>query len=1034
MFKARTDVNGIYFPPLTCFVSFLPSFQGRMDSQRQKRRKEIQEALGFIQSSLAYPDNEGYKDFLMKLLCNLLEEGNNWLRDGYWNQAVSEFSEGLNVSHYVSGEGFQIPQDLLESLYVNRATAYHSMEEYDNCMKDCDKALDVCKTNHKILYLKALCLKQLGKYKEAYDCTRNCLLITHQDKQVNELAEELANHLGLKKRKPYVSEVVSYDVGNITNPLSKIAPVSFPSIHQCVIPDKAYNGQQSAISDRDKQDTLEDCELIGDDLDNLLDCVPDGHLPAEVHVQEVASPPSRESTFVLPVPTPQIPPAFFGSPMSQFNSKNSLSHGGQNSLDTLDDLSSPQGQHSFDRVPGGVDSASLKSTMLDSLDDLLVAAPCAVVTHSKKKDSEELDKSLDDLLDERRPVSLTCDPYAQVSGVNQLDSLDSLDSFPARKCDGPTVPATPQKGTDLDLLSSFSSTASQCAIPLKNQAPIFSGNKCTQTPVSKPLSTTHDFMQACSSCFPRHGPGMYAFIHKPDLVHSCKRDILLCRRKAAFPSVWTRVRQPPTWTSITGPFILCKHLPKSEESGLCKFGEKCNFAYNQLEIDVWTAERKGTLDRNLLFGPSDVVSLDPVISITRLLHDHKGMFIFLCQECYDGKPRFISERCKYDHTVCSNPDVRHSFDANKCLAFVSRTANVNYRKVRPFNVLAHFKLCSQDIRDGCLGEHSCTNAHSVIELQSWRVQRDTGISPDEIVKISTEYHHQEEQNTAMEKKSRSRPPAAANGEEKPQGKILNMKMKFVCASCFQDGRIIMPDKALKYCSARAKHPWIKEQNTLMVKSMEENKWVPVRPLPHSKNFPAQYELCSWMLEKKRCDYFGNCSFAHSKEEKEMWMYMKTQNVIEMQQMYNMWLDLSAHVRQADEATLTQEKDIVMPTDNAAAMGDFYCPPCGKQCNGERQWQRHISTDKHKECLFNCDGEDEALRWSHRFPGASFKLCTKSEADCPDGASCDFAHSPEELQEWKERQSFLRRKLDKARKDLLIMPDDFNFGKYNFILN
>ncbi|XP_077412906.1 zinc finger CCCH domain-containing protein 7B-like isoform X2 [Vanacampus margaritifer] len=1003
-----------------------------MDSQRQKRRKEIQEALSFIQSSVAYPDSEGYKDFLMKLLCNLLEEGNSWLRDGHWKQAVSEFSEGLNVSHYVSVEGFQIPQDLLASLYVNRATAFHSMEQYDNCMKDCDKALEVCQTNHKMFYLKALCFKQLAKYKEAYDCTRNCLLITHQDTRVNELAEELANHLGLKKRKPYVRDGVSYDVGNVINPLSKIAPVNFPSIRQSFIPDKAYNGQKSAISDLDRLDTLEDCELIGDDLDNLLDCVPDGHLPAEVHTQEVASLPSRESTFVLPVPTPQFPPAFFSSPMSQFNSKNSLSLGGQNSLDTLDAPSSSQGQHSLDSLPGGVCSASLKSTMLDSLDDLMVAAPHAVALEAtqSKADSEELDKSLDDLLDERKPVRLTCDPSAQVcpvSGLNQLDSLDSLDSFPAGKGNGPSLPATPQKGTDLDSLSDFSPTAvttSHCAIPR---------NKHTQTPVSNPLSATHDFMQACLSCFTRHGPGMYAFIHKPDLVHSCKRDILLCRRKAAFPSVWTRVRQPPTWTSITGPFILCKHPLKSEESGLCKFREECNFAYNQLEIDVWTAERKGTLDRNLLFGQSDVVSLDPVISITRLLRDHKGMFIFLCQECYDSKPRFISERCKHDHTVCSNLDVRHSFDANKCLAFVSRTTNVNYRKVRPFNVLAHFKLCSQNIRDGCPGEHSCSNAHSVIELQSWRVQRDTGISPDEIVKISTEYY-QEEQNTAMENKLKSsRPPAAANGEKKPQGKSLNMKMKFVCASCFQDGRIIMPDKALKYCSAKAKHPWIKEQNTLMVKSMEENKWVPIRPLPHTKNFPAQYELCSWMFKKKKCDYFGNCSFAHSKEEKEMWMYMKTQNVIEMQQMYNMWLDLSAQIRQADEAMLTQEKDIVMPTDNTA-MGDFYCPPCGKQCNGGRQWQRHISTNKHKECLFNCEGEDEALRWTHRFPGASFKLCRKSEADCPDGASCDLAHSPEELQEWIERRHFLRRKLDKAREDLLIMPDDFYFGKYNFILN
>lgn len=73
---------------------------------------------------------------------------------------------------------------------------------------------------------------------------------------------------------------------------------------------------------------------------------------------------------------------------------------------------------------------------------------------------------------------------------------------------------------------------------------------------------------------------------------------------------------------------------KSGDLGLCKYGENCTFAYNQLEIDVWTEERKGTLDRNLLFGAEDG-KLDPVNSIICLLRENKGMFIFLCQvSCY----------------------------------------------------------------------------------------------------------------------------------------------------------------------------------------------------------------------------------------------------------------------------------------------------------------------------------------------------------------------------------------------------------------
>lgn len=74
----------------------------------------------------------------------------------------------------------------------------------------------------------------------------------------------------------------------------------------------------------------------------------------------------------------------------------------------------------------------------------------------------------------------------------------------------------------------------------------------------------------------------------------------------------------------------CSELLKSGDLGLCKYGEKCTFAYSQLEIDVWTEERKGTLDRSLLFETT-ADKLDPVNSIIRLLQEHKGTFMFLCQ-------------------------------------------------------------------------------------------------------------------------------------------------------------------------------------------------------------------------------------------------------------------------------------------------------------------------------------------------------------------------------------------------------------------
>lgn len=61
------------------------------------------------------------------------------------------------------------------------------------------------------------------------------------------------------------------------------------------------------------------------------------------------------------------------------------------------------------------------------------------------------------------------------------------------------------------------------------------------------------------------------------------------------------------------------------------------------------------------------------------------------------------------------------------------------------------------------------------------------------------------------------------------------------------------------------------------------------------------------------------------------------------------------------------------------------------------------------------------------------MIDRLESGCPEGVSCDYAHSAEELVEWQERREFLRRKLAKAREDKLIMPDEFDFGKYNFLL-
>ncbi|XP_074552268.1 zinc finger CCCH domain-containing protein 7B-like isoform X2 [Halichoeres trimaculatus] len=1021
-----------------------------MDPTRQRRREEINKDLTFIQSSLAYPDPEGYQDFLTQLVWNLLEEGNALFRDKDWEQAVKMFTEGLNVSDYAEAEEIHIPQGLLESLFVNRATAFHSMGDYERGVADCDSALQVCEESHRAVYRKALCLKELGKLREAYNCTTHPLLVSRPDLKVSELARELAAKLGLKVRKPYVSSKVSAaHVRNGSNPLLSLAPVRFPSMPQTSFPVISSLPESAACVGPGVVDPLEESELIGDDLDSLLDGVP--HESTESPSLAESPPPprtprtpscSRPGPAVLPAPSPQLPPAFFNPPVAQLGSLDPFSSCSisTSALDSLDDLSASGGAAgpalpNVVPLPAGLDALDA----LESLDDILDRGQSSAAGLESNGDQnlDELDK-LDSLQILSNPLNLD----VPKGDLRAMEPLDSLDLFPS--VDG----VVSVGGAGLDWLSDFCSAetsgSGSAAAPLTqspNRTPKARKKNQAGDEVCNPLSSTHDFLLACSSCFPRTGKGIYSFVHKPELVHSCDGDILLCRRKAEPPQMWTRVRPLPTGPAFSGPFVLCRELLKSGDEGVCKYGEKCNFAFNQLEIDVWMLEREGALVRKLLFE-STADSLDPVSRVTQLLQEDKGVFMFLCQECFDNKPRIISKRSGDNHTVCSNMDVQHSFDANKCLVFMVKTHNVTYKKVRPLRLLCRLDLCRQAIRSVCLREDECLFAHSVIELKTWRAQQDTGISPEEIVKVSTQFKEKLEQNFSRQRARRLSP---GNEGSKPRGggggggarKTLNMRMKFVCAQCWQGCNVSEPDKSLKHCTAKARHPWAKERSVLLVKSAERSKWVPVRQLPHDKNYPRSYEICLRILNKGKCNYSGQCPFAHSQEEKEMWMYMKNNNMPYMQQIYDMWLSLTAQNLQTDEAVLSQstpeEKNIVMPTDYAEPEDGFHCRLCGKHCNSERQWQQHVSTEKHKDRVFSCEGEEEALTWSYRFPGTRFELCSKLDGGCPDGVSCDSAHSPEELQEWTERRDFLRQKLAKARDDMLVMPDEFDFGKYNFLL-
>uniref|UniRef100_A0A8C4GYD3 Zinc finger CCCH-type containing 7A n=1 Tax=Dicentrarchus labrax TaxID=13489 RepID=A0A8C4GYD3_DICLA len=500
-----------------------------------------------------------------------------------------------------------------------------------------------------------------------------------------------------------------------------------------------------------------------------------------------------------------------------------------------------------------------------------------------------------------------------------------------------------------------------------------------------PLAETHEFKQACSICYVK-------------TEHKCKKDALLGRLKHSPDKTWKLIRPRPTKTQYVGPYYICKEVAVGKE---CLYPGHCTFAYCQEEIDVWTLERKGFISRELLFdpyGPNSNVRL----TVPKILQEHHGIFMFLCGVCFDHKPRIISKTNKDDPSVCSHPVTKHDFEDQKCLVHILKENTVRYSKIRPLNPHCQLDLCRHEVRYGCVREDDCFYAHSLIELKVWMMQHELG-------------------KTLSSAQRRFGPP--------------NLKMMFVCGQCWRNGQLSEADKNKKYCSAKARHTWAKDRRVVLVSSHERKKWTTVRPLPTKKPIPSQFEICMHVTAGKKCQYIGNCTFAHSIEERDLWTYMKENNIPDMDQLYEQWLQSQRPgwgEETSNNSVRENGKQIHMPTDYAEEVAGNHCWLCGKNCNSEKQWQQHITSEKHKDRVFN--SEDDQNCWQYRFPTGTFKVCERFlKCTCTEDDLCKLAHGEQELKEWMERREFLLMKLAKARKDHLIAPNDNDFGKYSFLL-
>nr|XP_056722342.1 zinc finger CCCH domain-containing protein 7A [Euleptes europaea] len=959
---------------------------------RSIRQQEIKKGLQFIQSTLPYPGTqEQYEIFIRELVKNLFNEGNDAYREGDWDGSLNHYSEALNIADYANSEGIHISDEIVERMHVNRIVCYSKKGLHEKVLEDCGVVLKLNENNFRALYRKAKALKELGRYKEAYDAVAKCSLAVPQDESVIKLTQELAHKLGLKIRKAYVrakppanpvsgelssknsnssiediesdfsswkekplssssSSSFTPEVSSDLAPLPVGSLVGLPAAEKSSVPRASLTNGGTVFT---MPESCLDCGdgdiIIGDELDELLDSVSD---PGESVL------PSAVVRGTVPVATmaPSMP---FSPPL----------------LGTL-----PVGA-GF--VPTAAFSEMYSQPLVSSLDNFCASLSTFSISDSKRDLPSSTSRDGTTALNSNSPLLLMNGPTSLFGSENYVGM-----SGPARN----------------DYSSVFGS--SPASMPV-SASPLVARN---------PLEGTHELRQACQVCFIKTGPKLLDYTYHPNLEHKCKKDILIGRIKNSEDKSWKKIRPRPTKTQYVGPYYICKDVAAEEE---CRYPGHCTFAYCQEEIDVWTLERKGAFSREALFGGSGKINL----TVSRLLQEHHGLFMFLCEKCFEHKPRIISKRNKDNSASCSHPAM-HDFEDNKCLVHILRETTVKYSKIRPFHVQCQLDLCRHEVRYGCSRDDECFYAHSLVELKVWIMQNETGISHEAIVQESKKYWQNMESNALG---------AQIISNQAKHGS-LNLKVKFVCAQCWRNGQVSEPDKNKKYCSAKARHPWTKDRRVVLVMSNERKKWMTIRPLPTKKQVPLQFDLCNHIASGKKCQYVGNCSFAHSPEEREMWTYMKETGIQDMEQLYEMWLKSQKPEKGEDPAAQTNKengKQIHMPTDYAEVTVDFHCWMCGKNCNSEKQWQGHISSEKHKEKVFHT--EDDQNCWQHRFPTGYFSLCDRYMAGaCAEGNNCKFAHGPAELREWEERRHVLRMKLSKARKDHLIAPNDNDFGKYSFL--
>jgi len=366
------------------------------------------------------------------------------------------------------------------------------------------------------------------------------------------------------------------------------------------------------------------------------------------------------------------------------------------------------------------------------------------------------------------------------------------------------------------------------------------------------LNSNYQFARVCNECHQQNRVGFDGFNYKPPTPnHQCGKTILCARPKGR--ETWSRVRSIPRHIDYRGPFLLCRHITQGEA---CPYAEACTFCYNREEEEIWTWERRGLFNRQRLFVE---VIKDPLAHYMKQYGHH---FWRSCKSCVDEG---IYEKC-----ACHDSQLYHIEPGAKPIL------------VRECPDEKTMELCRYSSTNRCNRGIECFFAHSMIELDAWKMYTINEIESDDIIDKSREVAKEVEKEAEKEWVSNG----GAGIEQAAVAQSFALKHRWICAICSKNGQQVARRGKTQYCAAgRNAHAW---RDPILLCFVE--RWNIVRDLQAvfaktTVGLPQTFVVCKNIRDKNKCDYGDVCQFSHSEEECKVWNYMKENNVKSLKQLY-----------------------------------------------------------------------------------------------------------------------------------------------------